>query len=502
MLTGYAALVEELKLNVPAPFTTSRIKGAVRRSEVHADRALEVYPKKQGHSGDLKAHLLFGLKYEPTDLGVLVAAFKKLGPDLVRQWVLTEPTGAYARKAWFLYELLVGQTLDLPNAKSGAYTDVIDPKRHIVGTGKTSTRHRVWDNLLGVAGFSPTVRRTQKLIRSMEQELNKEVTAMTKAVDPEILRRAASYLYRRETKSTFELEGEQPSPQREERFVAALTEAAKFDLTDKGALISLQNKIVDPRYAAKDWRDSQSYVGETVGGYREIVHLICPKPEDVASLMLAFTQMGQRLVADAIDPVIAAALVSFGFVFVHPFEDGNGRIHRFLIHNVLAKTGFSPAGIIFPVSVSIVRDRAAYDTVLEKFSKPLLVLIDWRLNARQELIVGGDTTDFYRYFDATTQAEYLYDRVAETMHKDLAEELDFIGAYDQAYRAVRDVVDMPNKKVSLFVRLCMQNNGRLAKSRRKMFAELTDREIEAMESAVRSAQKAHEDAKNEPAIPE
>ena len=61
---------------------------------------------------------------------------------------------------------------------------------------------------------------------------------------------------------------------------------------------------------------------------------------------------------------------------------------------------------------------------------------------------------------------------------------------------------MTNKKVSLFVRLCMQNNGRLAKSRRKMFAELTDREIEAMESAVRSAQKAHEDAKNEPAIPE
>ena len=185
MLTGYAALVEELKLNVPAPFTTSRIEGAVRRSELYADRALEVYPKKQGHSGDLKAHLLFGLKYEPTDLGVLVAAFKKLGPELVRQWVLTEPTGAYARKAWFLYELLVGQTLDLPNAKSGAYTDVIDPKRHIVGMRKTSTRHRVWDNLLGVAGFSPTVRRTQKLMRSMEQELNKEVTAMFDKIDQE-----------------------------------------------------------------------------------------------------------------------------------------------------------------------------------------------------------------------------------------------------------------------------------------------------------------------------
>ena len=79
--------------------------------------------------------------------------------------------------------------------------------------------------------------------------------------------------------------------------------------------------------------------------------------------------------------------------------------------------------------------------------------------------------------------------------------MDFIGAYDRAYRAVRDVVDMPNKKVSLFVQLCMQNNGRLAKSRRKTFAELSDQEIKAMEFAIRLAQKAHEDAKNE-VIPE
>src|SRR5438105_7377177 len=109
--------------------------------------------------------------------------------------------------------------------------------------------------------------------------------------------------------------------------------------------------------------------------------------------MAAWTKMSQRLLTAGVDAAIAAALVAFGFVFVHPFEDGNGRIHRFLIHNVLAKTGFSPEGIIFPVSVSIVRDRAAYDTVLAKFSKPLLVLIDWRLNAKQELIVEADTAD-------------------------------------------------------------------------------------------------------------
>jgi hypothetical protein len=489
MLTGYSALVEELKLAVPAPYTRSRIAGAVRRSEVHSDHALETYPKKQGHAGDLKAHFLFALKYEPTDLRVLAATFKQLGPEFVRGLVQDAPTGSYARKAWFLYEYLVGQRLDLPDAKTGAYTDVLDARRHIVGARRTSSRHRVWDNLLGVPGFSPTVRRTRKLTGRIEQELDKEVASLTQAVAPDILRRAIGYLYTKETKSTFEIENEHPSPQRQERFVAALADAAKLDLSDKAALIVLQNKIVDPRYAAKDWRDFQNYVGETAGNFREIVHLICPKPQDVPGLMQALSETGQRVLADSIDPVIAAAILSFGFVFIHPFDDGNGRLHRFLIHSALSKTGFSPDGVIFPISVSILRDMGAYDAALENFSKPLLGLIDWKLNAKHELVVSGETADHYRYFDATPQAEYLYDRVAETIHKDLAEELDFLSVYDRAYRAVREIVDMPNKKLSLFVRLCMQNNGRLAKNRRKTFPELTDEEVKAMEAAVRSARQ-------------
>ena len=397
-----------------------------------------------------------------------------------------------------MYEFLLGETIDLPNAKSGSYTDVLDSKRHITGTRRTSSRHRVWDNMLGVPGFSPTVRRSQKLMGRIHQALDKEVATLTKAVDPDILRRAISYLYTKETKSTFEIENERLSPQRQERFVAALVNAAKLDLSDKAALISLQNKIVDPRYAAKDWRDFQNYVGETAGNFREIVHLICPKPEDVPSLMQSLSGLGKQVLSDSIDPVVSAALVSFGFVFIHPFEDGNGRIHRFLIHSILSKTGFSPEGVIFPISVSIVRDMGAYDAALERFSKPLLSLIDWKLNEKQELIVTGETADHYRYFDSTPQAEYLYDRVAETIHKDLAEELDFLGIYDRAYKAARDVVDMPNKKLSLFVRLCMQNNGHLAKSRRKTFAELSDKEIKAMEAAIRSSRHTEEVEASEP----
>jgi Fic family protein len=35
-------------------------------------------------------------------------------------------------------------------------------------------------------------------------------------------------------------------------------------------------------------------------------------------------------------PVLFAAIITFSFVIIHPLEDGNGRIHRYLIHHVLA----------------------------------------------------------------------------------------------------------------------------------------------------------------------
>ena len=54
--------------------------------------------------------------------------------------------------------------------------------------------------------------------------------------------------------------------------------------------------------------------------------------------------------AQGVHPVVRAALVSFGFVFIHPFGDGNGRIHRFLIHDFLGRDGVVPAGMALPVS--------------------------------------------------------------------------------------------------------------------------------------------------------
>ncbi|WP_244309593.1 Fic family protein [Sphingobium fuliginis] len=295
------------------------------------------------------------------------------------------------------------------------------------------------------------------------------------------------HIFTKETRASFAIEGEVPSPDWTERFVTALRAAASFDTGNKEAIVRLQNAIVDRRYAATDWRSFQNFVGETTADLREEVHFICPRPDDVPSLMTGWMALTARMLADDIEPVVAAAVAAFAFVFIHPFEDGNGRIHRFIIHHVLSKTGFSPENMIFPVSAAIVHGQRSYDAVLESFSRPLLGAIEWGWTSEYEIAVRNDTALLYRFFDATSVAEYLYDRVVDTVRTDLREELAFSVLFDRAMEGVRKIVDMPDRRAALLIRLMLQNGGRLSNSKRGQFDELTDPEIAGMEQAVQRA---------------
>jgi len=302
-----------------------------------------------------------------------------------------------------------------------------------------------------------------------------------------VLARAVHYLFTKETKSSFAIEGESPTTARAERFVAALERAAGFDPADSADLIRLQNMIVDSRYAEHGWRTTQNWVGQTRSDFSEQVHFVCPKPEDVGPLMESWMRMATQLDAGGLDPVAAAAAVSFGFVFIHPFEDGNGRIHRFLIHHVLSRLGFTPSGLLFPVSAAMLRERRAYDAVLERFSKPMAPFIDYRLDGEARMEVTSDTLDLYRFWDATPFAEYLYGTIEETVRRDLAEELAFLRKFDLAVRRTMEIVDMPDRRASMLVRYILQNQNTLARSRRSQWNELTDPEIAAIERAVAEA---------------
>ena len=501
---GQAWLRRELGLEVPQAAVESYVAASARRVETHGRRTLEFYPRAYDPGRSAISHLRFALRHEPIHPGILIAALRAIKTKDLEDWIRAQPTGIFSRRAWFWYETFTGRTLDVDDARTGNYIGALDPQKHVVTGRRNSPRHRVVDNLLGGPGFCPVIRRTsclEKWIKS-QADNRQRLRLLADGYSKEIFDQAINYLYTKETNASFELEGETPGVSRSQRFINALRAAPAFDLSDKTALVRLQGDIVDPRYAAKNWRTTQVFISRQTSRnfppvgigfqHQQEVRFICPRPEDVPELMGAWVASTQRVVESTeIDPITAAAVSSFAFVFIHPFDDGNGRIHRFLMHHVLAKRGYSPQGAILPVSAAILRDRKNYHEVLNVFSSPLFRYIVWNWTDDLGIKVTNETADLYRYFDATPFVEYLHDRVADTIHKDLKEELSFLATFDPALNAVHEIVDMPDRRASLFVRLCMQNGGRLSARKRSQFQDLEDSEIARMEAAVQDAMEKH-----------
>ncbi|EKD37232.1 MAG: Response regulator receiver protein [uncultured bacterium] len=209
---------------------------------------------------------------------------------------------------------------------------------------------------------------------------------------------------------------------------------------------------------------------------------ISARAKDVRNLLAGLLETYELLGESDYDPVLAAALIAFGFVFIHPFADGNGRIHRYLLHHILAEKGFVPKGLVFPVSAVILARLDEYRRTLEHYSKPRLDLIEWRPADRGNVEILNETADLYRYFDATAQAEFLFECVAETVDKTLPEEVSYLKKYDLLGEFIKNSIDMPDRTVDLLIRFLDQNNGRLSKrARDKEFSRLTEAEVQTIE---------------------
>jgi len=256
MTIGLCWLIEDLQLQVSQPATRSEIVAGARKTIEADGKILEQYPKNYAPKG-LFGNLRFALRYEPIALDIYLAIFQDLDACRLEEWIRSEPTSIFARRAWYLYELLMGKRLDIPDVIPSGYIDLLDTKTHLTGPRRLVRRQRINDNLLGSGGFSPLVRRTGTITTFIEKGLAREACAIVKSCDPAILARAVHYLFTKETKSSFAIEGEVPSKDRTERFVAALMKAASFNATSKNAFVQLQNAIVDPRYAQKSWRTTQ-----------------------------------------------------------------------------------------------------------------------------------------------------------------------------------------------------------------------------------------------------
>jgi hypothetical protein len=483
-LAGYSALIDAFDLEVPLPGKLMAIGQRHRKATNNDWRTLT---PRHLPNPTLAGHLTFALKYEGLDLGVLKKLFCAVGSEPIEALVRSTPTGSYARRIWFLYEWLLGKRLDLADVSQGSYVDVVDNSQQWAVEGERSPRHRVRDNLPGLPAFCPMVSRSSRLEEFAAAGLSAVAHEVTASIPGDILARTAAFLLLSDSKASFAIEGEQPAHDRIQRWGYAIGEAGKQPLT-LSELVRLQTLVIgDPRFVNLGLRREGGFVGshDRHSGSPLPEH-ISAKPEDLPLLLDGIIAYGHRS-ASGVDAVIASAALAFGFVYVHPFADGNGRIHRYLIHHVLNERAFSPPGMIFPVSAAILGRLDEYRTVLESYSRKLLPLIRWEPTEEGNVSVHNDTVDLYRYFDATPHAEFLYDCVKQTIEEDLPMETEYLVQYDAFRSRVQTIVDMPDRTLDLLSRFLRQGSGTLSgRARHGEFKALSDLEVERIEAEYRS----------------
>jgi len=478
---GYAALLDHYQLKVPLP---RRLTGIAERHHPVSTREWQLLTPRHAPGNDLGGHLEFALKWEGVDLGVLAALFRAVPDKEFAVLIKAQPTGAYTRRLWFLHEWLTGRELDVPEPGKVKAVPALDPSQQFaIEKGKISSRHKVVDNLPGTRAFCPLVRHTEVIEAFSSKGLDRRARELVRRTHPDVMMRAAAFLLLNDSRASFRIEGEKPSPQRAGRWAKAISEAGTRALSI-AELERLQRVVVgDARFVHLGLRTESGFVGMHDRGTQEPIPVhISARAEDLTSLVEGIVAYDQRVAKTGIDPVVIAAASSFGFVYIHPFEDGNGRLHRWLIHHVLATRGYNPPGVVFPVSSAILRQMPLYMAVLESYSRPLLEFIDWESTPEGNVRVLNDTADYYRYFDATAHAEFLYQCVEQTIVEDLPQELAYLEAYDRFAKGVQNIVDMPESKVELLHRFLGQGKGHLSKrARTQEFAALTDSEVGLIE---------------------
>jgi hypothetical protein len=188
-----------------------------------------------------------------------------------------------------------------------------------------------------------------------------------------------------------------------------------------------------------------------------------------------YSERGRRAAKKSrIDPVIHSAAVAFGFVFIHPFMDGNGRLHRYLIHEELSVLGFTPKGIALPVSAFILAHVDQYVQVLEQFSRPRLLHTDFS-PATPDISARGNDAHYFRFFDATPQALFLYRALERTILEDLKQEIDYLIGHDRARAQLRDEMDWPGQSLDLFIDIVRQGGGALSKKQEQQPIRMAQR---------------------------
>ncbi|RZS58760.1 Fic family protein [Sphaerotilus mobilis] len=487
---GYAWIQDRLGTPNFLGARRARLSSGVTRIERSADGGLAV-PDKLAPEPTVLQHALFALKHEGVHLGLLLSALRNTPPQDLTALVLAAPNGVYGRKLGHLWERWHRQQLPgLDDFRvASAYAPLFDPATYFVGQARRDARWRIECNGLGELDFCPVVRKTPAIQALVDKDILAQAKAFADSVGAAMLERALAWAYLSETEGSFAIEGETPSQDKTALFAAVLRRAHEQRPVTEEMLVELQNAAISNPYdKAVQFRTEQNRLQKDVPGAAGVTY-VPPAPELAVALMHGLMRLANERPA-TLDALVHAAVVSFAFVFIHPFMDGNGRLSRFLIHHCLGQTGLLPPQFLLPVSVAMKKHEAAYLSALTAFSKPArqLCQVTWAGDEHYAYDWADGADIWFRTMDLTDAVAFTLDMAEASLDTHMRQEVEFLALFDQVKRHIDARHDLRGSDLATLIVTIHQNGGTLSNNRRKRYADRVQAHVlDAIEQAVRRA---------------
>ena len=483
LVLGYQRLIDTLSLRVRPLARIAVASSAVNRKRFTATEIR--FPSSVAYEDSPLGHLEFALRHEVLNLEVIAAVFDGVSAAMLCERYAATPNGEFIRKACFLWEWMGRGALEQTARTTLGYVAMLDPDRYATaGRATRNAKYRIDDNLLGNSDFCPTISRhaldASSDLLSLLESIERQLQAIE---DPDLYTRAVQYLLLSETKGSFAIERETASGGKEERFVQLLAHAGAEDTSEEW-LVELQNAVVRDDFSKEaSFRTKQNWLEDR----NARLTYLPPSPVHLRRLMNGwerFTNDSER----AIPLAAKLACGTFGFVYLHPFMDGNGRLHRFMIHHILARSKAVRQDTILPVSATILKQMMReYDHVLNGFSRPVTRLWEY-VRADDGPVIRFDLGPApYAYFNADSELGFLFDAIRRTVDEEIPRELRFLVGFDEACERIDREFDLRGPDVGALVRMIHGNRGALSRGKRKQFSHLPDSAIGRIESIVRDS---------------
>jgi len=401
------------------------------------------------------------LQYERKSLKRL---FEILWKDFVEKFCNENENNISARKLWFFYEKIFDNEIKFWPIKT-TYQKILDENIFYVSKWKKNKKWNLIDNFLwNINWFNPFVKKSNELEKLLNIDYNWEIQKIIDSKTEYLIEKSISFLYLKETKSSYEIEWENYNFNKNQKFLNSLKNieiAKKLEIKN---VIKFHNLIMPNEKKELNIRRFNNYIASWNELMWEIlIDYICPKWKDVNFLLQDLLNFYEKN-RNNLNPILLASLFSLFLVFIHPFSDWNGRLSRFFFHYIL-KDLWIWKNVVIPISAYILNNKDEYYLNLDKISKTFWVNINYFLDKNWEIKINWESKENYFNWDYSDIIFYFAKILKESLEKNFKQEIDFLENFYKFLEAIDDNFDLLEKEKNYIWKFIVEWKWKISKNK-------------------------------------